>query len=424
MLPALKEQGNKLKEQLEKERQECREIEMNIESMNIEVQEPPAIGSAKIICSHCHHRGHRNQISKPCQLKKCCEYTFCGMKDKHPEYFARLNSLKHDLRKKRKDIQELESQTKAMEDFSSNNEYHFIKNLTPRLFAVDPSYKTNKAKLMRDVRLLRSALDGKIPPAQTNDPEQLKILLAKCRKSVQEFPDAPNFFEGETSAEGECSLKNSPGKTNFTKHEVKVAAVCDEKASHCFPRGGSKDISDSSSSSDSDDYRRKKRKRKNIKKAKKRRRHRSSKTRSSSDSGEDPRSFGSGSNFCQQTNTLYYPRYQIPFDGSATANARNFAFMHGTHFQNAQPFRSNFTNMYYLPISVPVPVHIPNVRGLLEGETAVADHTMPVAQGFSSPQNKKKQDQNEWSNLNTLVNIASATFSNAEPPERSPQSNN
>ena len=34
MLPALKEQGNKLKEQLEKERQECREIEMNIESMN------------------------------------------------------------------------------------------------------------------------------------------------------------------------------------------------------------------------------------------------------------------------------------------------------------------------------------------------------------------------------------------------------
>lgn len=100
--------------------------------------------------------------------------------------------------------------------------------------------------------------------------------------------------------------------------------------------------------------------------------------------------------------------------------------MHGMHFQNPQPFRSNFTNMYYPPFSVPVPVHIPDVHGLLEGETAVADHTMPFAQGFSSPQNEKKQDQNEWSNLhvNTLVNIASATFSNAEPPERSPQSNN
>lgn len=83
MLPALREQGNKLEEQLEKERQECREIEINIG-----VQEPPSIGSNKIICSHCHHRGHQNQVSKPCQLKKCCEYTFCGMKDKHPEYFT------------------------------------------------------------------------------------------------------------------------------------------------------------------------------------------------------------------------------------------------------------------------------------------------------------------------------------------------
>lgn len=95
--------------------------------------------------------------------------------------------------------------------------------------------------------------------------------------------------------------------------------------------------------------------------------------------------------------------------------------MHGMRFQNGQPFRSNFTNMYYSPISVPIPVHIPNVHGLLEGETAVADHTMPVAQGFSSPHNETKQDQNEWSNLNTLVNIASATFSNVEPPERSPK---
>lgn len=48
---------------------------------------------------------------------------------------------------------------------------------------------------------------------------------------------------------------------------------------------------------------------------------------------------------------------------------------------------------------------------------------MPVAQGFSRPQNEKKEGQKEWSNLNKLVNIASATFSNAEPPERSPQSN-
>ena len=60
-------------------------------------------------------------------------------------------------------------------------------------------------------------------------------------------------------------------KSNFTKHKVKIAAVCDEKASHCFRRGGSKDISHSSSSSHRDDYGRKKRKRKNIKGKKRKR---------------------------------------------------------------------------------------------------------------------------------------------------------
>lgn len=126
---------------------------------------------------------------------------------------------------------------------------------------------------------------------------------------------------------------------------------------------------------------------------------------------------GSGSNFCQQTNPLYYLRYHIPFDASATGNGRNFAVMHGMQFQNAQPFPSNFANMYYPPISVPMPVHIPNVHASLEGETGLAGHTIPDAQGFSSPQNEKKQDQNEWSNLNTLVKIASATLSNVELPE-------
>ena len=52
------------------------------------------------------------------------------------------------------------------------------------------------------VNLMEKFLQRK-PKTRSNK----KILLAKCRKSVQEFADAPNVFEGETSAEGECSLK-------------------------------------------------------------------------------------------------------------------------------------------------------------------------------------------------------------------------
>ena len=39
-------------------------------------------------------------------------------------------------------------QIKSMEDFSTSSEFSFVKNLTPRMYAANPAYKTNKAKLM------------------------------------------------------------------------------------------------------------------------------------------------------------------------------------------------------------------------------------------------------------------------------------
>ena len=377
---------------------------MNIESMAIKVLEPPAVGSSKIVCSHCHHRGHRNQTSKPCQLKKCCDYTYCGLKDKHPEYFNKLNSLKNDLRKKGKDIQELENQTKAMEDFSSNNEYHFIKNLTPRLYAVDPSYKTNKPKLMRDIRLLRSALDGRIPPVQTNDPEQLKILLRKCKQSVQNTPDAPDFFEkADTSADVERLLKNSPVKSNFPVHEVKTV-TCEQKASEKFPsmtKPASKDVTESSSESDDSRRRKRKRKRKN-KKSKKRKRHYSS----SCSSDESVRS-----NLYQEM-PLHSP--YLPLN-TAHVNA-------GLRFQNTYTYTQpcNFTNMYTpFPVSMPLAYQAPIRSHYPERHCAFGEKKAVDEEVLNrDPESERKHDANPWCGLNTLVNIATQ-FS--EPAESDPK---
>ena len=157
---------------------------MNVESMSIEIREPPNLGNSKVVCGHCHHRGHRNNITKPCELKKCTEYTYCGLKEKHPEYFSKLNSLKVELKKKKTTLKEIESQIKSMEDFSTSSEFSFVKNLTPRMYAANPAYKTNKAKLMRDVRILRTFLDGKIPCVTANDTEQLSILISKSKKNL------------------------------------------------------------------------------------------------------------------------------------------------------------------------------------------------------------------------------------------------
>ena len=123
VLPALKTQGEKLRQQLLAQRQEVQELEMHIESMSIEIREPPNLGNSKVVCGHCHHRGHRNNITKPCQLKKCTEYTYCGLKEKHPEYFSKLNSLKGELKKKKTTLKEIESQITSMEDFSTSSEF-------------------------------------------------------------------------------------------------------------------------------------------------------------------------------------------------------------------------------------------------------------------------------------------------------------
>ena len=48
VLPALRVQCDDLKAKLEKEHAECRELQVNIESMNIVVREPPPIGNSKV----------------------------------------------------------------------------------------------------------------------------------------------------------------------------------------------------------------------------------------------------------------------------------------------------------------------------------------------------------------------------------------
>jgi len=212
---ALQHQEEKLNLQVIKEKDELKEIDFNIDSMNVNIREQAAIGSGKTVCGHCHHRGHRNQPTKPCMLKRCTEYTYCGIKDKHPEYFSKLNSLKLERRKKENTISEIENKINSMQQFSSSSEFQFVKNLTPRMYEVDITYKTNKAKLMRDVRLLRECLDGKIPPITTNDTEQLGLLIAKFKKTKGVKADNNAELFQDITQDSNIDLSPVKGKVGF-----------------------------------------------------------------------------------------------------------------------------------------------------------------------------------------------------------------
>ena len=129
--------------------------------MQVPIHEPPRIGNLRQICSNCHHRGHRNQSAYACKLNKCVDYTYCGIKEKHAEYQTQVNGLKVDLKNKKQVIDRLQQEIQSMENFTSHSEYHFTKNLAPRLLKVDKTYELNRVKLMRDTECYGNFVMGK-----------------------------------------------------------------------------------------------------------------------------------------------------------------------------------------------------------------------------------------------------------------------
>ncbi|CAB4033648.1 Hypothetical predicted protein [Paramuricea clavata] len=89
------------------------------------------------------------------------------------------------------------------------------------MFEMDSSYKINKAKLLRDVRILRTALDGKIHDVTANDAEQLRILLKKCKRDMNGEVNAP-FSSDE---EMESNFDNL-----YTNNNAQLSLFCFTKA--------------------------------------------------------------------------------------------------------------------------------------------------------------------------------------------------
>ena len=145
------------------------ELQVNLDSMNINVPALPAIG----------------MVNQPCNLQKCTSYTYCGLREKHAEYFSEMNQLKAAIKKKRDNIKAHQEQLTSLKNFVSQSEHQVLKALTPRMIKVDPSYKLNKQKLLRDIHILRKFYNGKIPAETTNDAERLRISLHKCKQTLE-----------------------------------------------------------------------------------------------------------------------------------------------------------------------------------------------------------------------------------------------
>ena len=53
------------------------------------------------------------------------------------------------------------------------------------MMKVNLEYKSNRPKLLRDIRILRKYFGFKIPQETTNDAEQLQIALSKAKRTLE-----------------------------------------------------------------------------------------------------------------------------------------------------------------------------------------------------------------------------------------------
>ena len=157
-------------------------------------------------------------------MNLCPGFTYCGIKEKRQEYIAETNQVKISIKKTKDKIQNLENQLNSIKDFETQSEHQFIKNLKPRLIAMNKSYEQNKVLLMRHLRLLRTELKGKIPPVTCHDAEHLQILLKKCTTKMQQnIGDEYDELIASTSGinSNNTSIASNPNCTTSVKANSK-----------------------------------------------------------------------------------------------------------------------------------------------------------------------------------------------------------
>ena len=72
-------------------------IETHIRELELDIIEPPRVGTYNTICGNCHIRGHRsegNQQNGSCNAAPYTSYYNCGQKKKHKKHFDEIKKRK------------------------------------------------------------------------------------------------------------------------------------------------------------------------------------------------------------------------------------------------------------------------------------------------------------------------------------------
>lgn len=150
------------------------------------VKELERLGRGTTVCGNCHHKGHRNDARHACEYISCVGFHYCGQKKLHPEYSQQVNGIKKQIKLLKKDIDKGSESLKVISEFESKSETYFFQEMTPRVKVLDWNRYQNKARLFKDLRLLRTAFNGKVPPKSADDRNYLKNILEREYNKIKE----------------------------------------------------------------------------------------------------------------------------------------------------------------------------------------------------------------------------------------------
>lgn len=315
-------------------------IETHIKELELDVVEPPRVGTYNIICGNCHIRGHRsegNQRNGSCRAPPCTSYYHCGQKKKHKEHLEEIKKRKKELKEINRDIDDITAEKKNLDAFQSKSISAFSTAVTPRLLKAfgdkySPRTAKGKLELQRDIATLRLACNNKIPPCSENERDMFSSLLQHQRNvmGTDELGESSamqsvDVINNNTAAFAGTSKTVTANTVNQVKLTVSPARNSRKKTSKTKMSSSDDSSSESSSTSDSSLERKcKRRKKKNKKYSKKKRKSTRKRMRQRTSSSSDSECDYTKNRHARKQQAIY-ERFGPPNDKQNGENATQSA---------------------------------------------------------------------------------------------------
>lgn len=178
------------------------------------------------MCDKCHRRGHKahgNKGGEACPYDACDGFKTCGNLSKHKDYKQNITEMEKEVAGIEKDIRCNEEKMRSLKSFLEVNSSNFVRAVRPQL-QLKKKYigKNGNQQLQKDIRFLKLATNGKIPPNLTNmSASELNELIMVGRRQTNETFGT----QDETYTHGQSLIMRQPSVTSGIQNQSLLSTM-------------------------------------------------------------------------------------------------------------------------------------------------------------------------------------------------------